>query len=56
MDDETKGDFESHRTRRTPNSRQRTPQATRATRHKKKSPDAVGMGGVHRRRNKHWSW
>lgn len=53
LDPEAEKDKENHRS--VPGTRsQRTPRATRSTRHVKKPPSA--FGGSHRRRNKHWSW
>ncbi len=52
--DQQSDDAES-RGRRIPKSRLQAPRATRTTKQKRKTP-AAGVGGVHRRRNKHWSW
>lgn len=49
-------DFEFRRARRTPDTRQQTPRATRTTKHKKKRSGPGSIGGVHQRRNKHWGW
>jgi len=56
MTEDMNGEPESRRTRRSTNSRLKSPRATRSTRHKKKSAGGSGSGGVHQRRNKHWSW
>lgn len=42
------------RNRKSESARARSPRASRTTRPKKQN--ATGFGGVHRRRNKHWSW
>jgi len=57
MRDEMDGFEDQSRRSRVPNSRQKSPRATRSTRHSKK-PGAAGgsVGGINRRRNKHWSW
>ena len=55
MYEEKSGDDESRKNRRLPNSRLRTPRASRSAQHRSKSPDK-SFGGVHRRRNKHWNW
>jgi hypothetical protein len=47
-------DVPSRKNRRVPATRAKNPRAKSSTRNSKKS--ATGFGGVHRRRNKHWSW
>lgn len=42
------------RNRQSESARINRPSASRSTKPKKKN--ATGFGGVHRRRNKHWSW
>ena len=58
--DNLNGDeFDFRRIRKTPDTRQQTPRATRATKYNKKKRPGGGpgnIGGVHQRRNKHWGW
>jgi hypothetical protein len=49
-------EFDFRRSRRTPDTRQQTPRATRTTKYKKKRGGPGNIGGVHQRRNKHWGW
>jgi hypothetical protein len=55
MYEDKSGEDESRRQRRVQGSRASTPRAMRPTRHRKKTAGG-SFGGVHRRRNKHWSW
>lgn len=54
MSEKTSGDAEP-RNRRVPDSRLAAPRASRTTQYRRKSPTKA-IGGVHRRRNKHWNW
>lgn len=57
MTDDQNGEFfEFRRGRRNTNARSKSPRATRSTTHKKKIGGNASAGGVHQRRNKHWSW
>ncbi len=57
FDDLNGDDLEFRRARRTPDTRQQTPRASRTTKYKRKRlGGANATGGVHQRRNKHWGW
>lgn len=49
------GEDNPRRGRKMQSARPSTPKPMRPARNRKK-PTGNGFGGVHRRRNKHWSW
>ncbi len=53
MNEDTNLDDEARKHRQPKIARTRPPRAARTAQYQKK---AVGLNGVHRRRNKHWSW